>query len=89
MDWEWVPTQAQIKYNGNSYSPIFFDTHDDVNPNQIVHSQTVEKNSSINFGGRYMASNGYWSTWYSSTNSSHNVVALKDGDTPPTTTPLY
>jgi len=89
VNWEWVPTEARINHNGQGYDRIFFDTNDDVNPNSIVHSQTVEENDSIDFGARYVRSNGYWSTWYSSTNSSHNVVALKDGDTPPTTTPLY
>lgn len=88
-DWEWVPTEARINYNGGGYNRIFFDTQDDVNPNRIVHSQTVEAGHTINFGGRYVKSNGSWSTWYSSTNSTYNVVALRDGDTPPTTTPLY
>lgn len=89
VDWEWVPTEAQLKYNSQSYSRIFFDTNDDVNPNRVVHTQVAQKNSTVNFGSRYVKSDGSWSTWYSTTNSSQNVVALKDGDTPPTTTPMY
>lgn len=89
VDWEWVPTESRISYDGGSYERIFYDTHDNVLPDRIVHSQKVEKNSTINFGARYVQSNGSWATWYSSTNSSHNVVALRDGDTPPTTTPMY
>ncbi|MEX2580287.1 MAG: hypothetical protein WD342_14610 [Verrucomicrobiales bacterium] len=89
VKWEWVPTEARIKYNGNGYNRIFYDTQDDVHPNQIVHSQTVEKSSTVDFGARYVNSNGSWATWYSSTNSSGNVVALVNGDTPPTTTPMY
>lgn len=89
VDWEWVPTEARIKYNSGSYDRIFFDTNDDVNPNRIVHSQIVEKDSTVNFGARYVNSNNTWATWYSTTNSDHNVIALMDGDTPPTTTPMY
>ncbi|MEC5127930.1 hypothetical protein VSU19_14285 [Verrucomicrobiales bacterium BCK34] len=89
VDWEWVETEALVSYNGSSYDRIFFDTHDDVAPNYIVHSQIVDKNSSIDFGSRYVLSSGSWSTLYTSTNSSYNVVALKNGDTPPTTTPMY
>ncbi len=87
--WEWVPTEAKISYNGGSFTRIFYDTHNKVNPNTIVHTQVVEANSTVDFGARYLESNGSWGTWYSSTNSQHNVIALKNGDIPPTTTPLY
>ena len=89
VDWEWVPTEALVSYNGASYDRIFFDTHDNVAPNYIVHSQLVDKNSTIDFGSRYVESSGSWGTLYTSTNSQYNVVALKNGDTPPTTTPMY
>lgn len=89
VNWEWVPTESLLSYNGSSYDRIFFDTHDEVLPNYIVHTQLVDKNSTINFGARYVLSNGSWSSMRTSTNSSYNVVALKNGDTPPTTTPLY
>lgn len=88
VDWEWVPTEARLSYDGGSYTQIFYDTHDDVNPNHIVTTMVVRKNRPINFGGRYRV-DGSWSSLRTSTNTSHNVVALKDGDTPPTTTPLY
>jgi hypothetical protein len=88
-NWEWVPTQAMMNYNATGYSQIFYNTHNNVNPNTIVRTIAVEEGASINFGGRYVNSNGAWSTFYSTTNSQYNVVALKDGDTPPTTTPLY
>lgn len=86
--WEWVPTEGLMRYNNGSYSRIFYNTQNNVNPNTVVKSQKVYANNSINFGGRYN-DNGSWTTMYTSTNSQHNVVALKDGDTPPTTTPLY
>lgn len=86
--WEWVPTEAQASINNGGYSRIFYNTQDKVNPSTIVYTKTVEANQPINFAGRYYL-NGAWSTLYKSTNASGNVVALVDGDTPPTTTPLY
>lgn len=87
--WEWVPTQAQFNYNSQGFQQIFYNKHDKVNANSIIYSQVVQKDSTLTFGGRYVLSSGAWSPFYSSTNSSTNVRALKNGDTPPTTSPLY
>jgi len=87
--WEWVPTEARMSFNNGSYNRIWFDTQDDVEPDQIVHSQVVRQGDRIDFGARYTTSSGGWATFRSSTNSNHNVIALRNGDTPPTTTPLY
>ncbi|MBL9152593.1 MAG: hypothetical protein JNK37_08920 [Verrucomicrobiales bacterium] len=89
VDWEWVQTQASISVNNSSYSQIWFNTQNNVNPNTIVHTRRVYNNQPIRFAGRYVLSNGSWSTQYTSTSSTGNVRALKHGDTPPTTTPLY
>ncbi|MCB1085579.1 MAG: hypothetical protein KDM63_00915 [Verrucomicrobiae bacterium] len=89
VDWEWVPTEALISYNNSSYSRIWYNTQNNVNPNTIVHSRNVYNNQPIRFGGRYLNSNGSWNTLYTSTNTNGNAVALKNGDTPPTTEPLY
>lgn len=83
-----VPTQTQISHNGGSYSQIFYGTNYDVDPNEIVHTIEVEEGETVNFGARYYHNNA-WGPWYSSTNSTHNVIALKNGDTPPTTTPMH
>lgn len=87
--WEWVPTEALISVNGGSYSRIWYDTQDKVTPNKIVHTRSVSQNQPIRFGGRYRDTSTTWSTMFTSTTNSHNVIALKHGDTPPTTTPLY
>jgi hypothetical protein len=85
-----VPTECQINYGGQGYDRIFYGTNHDVNPNEIVHTQFVEEGQTINLGGRYYWNNS-WGPWYSSTMSSYsyNVVALKNGDVPPTTTPMH
>lgn len=85
--WEWAPTEALVSIAGSSYSRIFYDTQNKVNANKVVYKKTVTVGQAINFGGRYNYDG--WSTFYSSTNSTKNVVALVNGDTPPTTTPLY
>ena len=85
--WEWAPTEAQISINNSSYSRIFYNTQDKVNPNTIVYTTTCEAGKKINFGGRYYLDG--WSTFFNSTSGGKNVVALINGDTPPTTTPLY
>ena len=86
-DWSWVLTEAQFNYHAQGFNRIFFDTHEYINPNEIVYSQAVAKDTILTFGGRYAENEGTWSEWLSSTNSGR-VVALMDGDTPPTNTPF-
>lgn len=85
---KYYSVEAQASYNNGSYARIFYGTQTQVNPNTIVYSKIpASKNKPINFGGRYY--NSGWSTFYTSQNSANNVVALVNGDTPPTTYPLY
>lgn len=85
--WEWAPTEAQVSVNNSSYSRIFYNIQSLVNPNTVVYTRTVSSGQPVNFAGRYYWDNS-WSTTYRS-NSGQNVIALVNGDTPPTTTPLY
>lgn len=85
--WEWAPTEAQMSVNKGAYSRIFYNTQANVQPNMVVKTLTCDVGQDINFGGRYNLDG--WSYLYTSTNSSQNVVALINGDIPPTTTPLY
>jgi hypothetical protein len=85
--WEWAPTEAQVSIANGTYSRIFYNTQDKVNPNTIVYNKTVNAGQAINFAGRYYYDG--WSSLYKSTSSGGNVVALVNGDNPPTTTPLY
>ncbi len=85
--WEWAQTEAQISINNGNYSRIFYNTQDKVNPSTVVYTGTMLPGKDINFGGRYYLDG--WSTLFKSTSPSGNVVALVNGDMPPTTTPLY
>jgi hypothetical protein len=84
--WEWAQAQASVSVNNSGYSEIFSSTQDKVKPGSVIYSRKVNANQPINFAGRYYF-NG-WSTRFASS-SGQNVVALANGDTPPTTTPLY
>ena len=88
LKWEWVPTEAQVSINRSSYSRIFYSTQDLVNPNAIVYTKKMKRGERADFGGRYYFQNA-WSNMFTTTNGRHNVVALINGDIPPTTTPLY
>lgn len=85
--WEWAPTQALVSINNSNYSEIFYNTQNRVNPSTIVYNRTVNANQPVNFAGRYNFDG--WSTTFNSVTGGQNVVALVNGDTPPTTTPLY
>ena len=85
--WEWAPTEAQVSVANSAFSRIFYNTQDKVNSNTIVYSKRVNAGQAVNFAGRYLF-DAAWSTLYKS-NAGTNVVALVNGDLPPTTTPLY
>lgn len=83
-----VPTQAQISYNGGSYSEIFYGTNKQVNPGKIVYTRQVTSGKPLRFGGRYYY-NGSWGPYFNSQSGTQNVRTLVNGEVPPTTFPLY
>lgn len=83
-----VPTEAQVSYNNGSYTRIFYGTNLQVNPNTNVYTNTIQKNKSIEFGGRYFYNNR-WGPYYNSDSATQNVRTLVNGQLPPTTYPLY
>lgn len=84
----WVPTEAQISYDGGSYSRIFYGTNLQVNPNTVVWSSIVKKNKKLRFGGRYYY-NKSWGPYFNSSGNYQNVRTLVNGQTPPTTSPMH
>lgn len=86
---ESVTAQARMRINSGSWSTIFQGNLYQVNPNQVVHTRQVVNGTVINFGGRYLNSDGSWSTTYTSQSSTTNVIALVDGDLVPNRVPDY
>jgi hypothetical protein len=84
---QWVPTQALVSENGGTYKSVFLGTNEEVDPNSLVWSKRVNKNTELRFGGRFYF-NGAWSQTYNSDNS-QNVRVLKNGEVPPTAYTLH
>lgn len=87
-----VRTQGYFSYNSttsniSNFTKIFDGTNNNVNPNTVVHTQTVDANKTIRFGGRYYY-NSSWSSFYYSNMGKNNVRSLVSGDTPPTAYPM-
>lgn len=83
-----VPTEACISVSGGDYQRIFYGTNPSVDPNKVVYSASLKASQALRFGGRYYY-NKAWSTFYSSSSGTNNVRTLVNGQTPPTTYPLY
>lgn len=82
-----IPTSAQVSYNGGTYNSIFFGTNLQI-PRNIVWSKTIHKNDTLDFGGRYQY-NGGWSCKYTSVDGSKNVRCMVAGDIPPAIIPTH
>ncbi|TAE74194.1 MAG: hypothetical protein EAZ84_11590 [Verrucomicrobia bacterium] len=86
--YQFVPTEAQLSYDGGSYTRIFYGTNNNVKPNQVVYRGTVLRGKKLRFGGRYYY-NRKWGPYFNSQSSTPNVRTLVNGEVPPTSYPLY
>jgi hypothetical protein len=86
--YSFVPTEAQVSYDGGTYERIFYGTNNDVNPNTVVYTKTIPKNKKLRFGGRYYH-NRKWGPYYNSSSGTQNVRSLVSGSTPPSNVPEY
>lgn len=76
-------TEARISLNGGAYVQLFYGTQFDVDSAKPLFIKRVLANQTIDFGGRYVL-NGAWSPFYTTRSANFQVVALTDGDIPPT-----
>lgn len=85
----WKPIQAWVKPDGSSsWSDFFYDAQPDVDPTRIYYSKLVRAGRPNYFGGRYNW-NG-WGNFHNTTQtSSKNVIALVNGDDPPSYAPAF
>ncbi|MDP3850892.1 MAG: hypothetical protein Q8Q59_10335 [Luteolibacter sp.] len=88
QSFSFVPTEAQVSYNGGDYTRIFYGTNLQVNPNTVVWSRTIAKNKKLRFGGRYYY-NKNWGPYFNSSSGTDNVRTLVNGSTPPSNVPEY
>ena len=83
-----LPTDARMSINGGSYFQLFYGTQADVDSAYSLYIKKHHKNDTIDFGGRFV-DGGTWSPFYTTKSSNLQVIALVDGDTPPTHTQLH
>jgi hypothetical protein len=79
---------ARLSLNGSSYQQIFYGTQQQINPSWVLYSKKLKKNDKIDFGGRFVKFN-QWSPLYTTRSANYQVIALVDGDTPPTSFQLH
>ncbi len=85
--YSFVPTEATMRYDNDSYKRIFYGTNHDVNPEQVINTFVLQKNKELNFGGSY-----YYSGWgpnFTSQSGTQNVRTLVNGMVPPSNIPSY
>jgi hypothetical protein len=79
---------ARMSLNGSSYVQLFYGTQADVDPAYSLYIKKLGVGDTINFAGRYVK-NGAWSPLFTTLSANLQVVSLVNGDTPPTSFPLY
>ncbi len=82
-------SDARVSYNGGSYQQLFYGTQTLADPSKKLYIKKVDANQTIDFGGRYVQNNGVWSPFYTTKSANLQVVALVNGDIPPTRYPLH
>lgn len=83
-----VPVDMQINYSGQGPVSVFFDNRKGVKQNKTVYSGPVSRGSTIDFGGRFYHE-AAWGPFFDSTTGTANIVALRNGSMPPTSTPMH
>jgi len=87
----YIPVSCQFSYNGGTWQQIFYGDVYAVNPATVVLTKSITSKYTLDFGGKYNW-NGSWGPFINTlnyTNNNRNVIALKNGDYPPVTCPLY
>ncbi|MBB5353386.1 hypothetical protein HNR46_003643 [Haloferula luteola] len=85
--WGYVEAQARIGSSG-SFAQFFYDTQDDVKPSYLYGFASVPAMTRIDFRARCF-NGGQWLPWRSTESASPNVVALINGDQPPSSVPAF
>ena len=81
-------TDARVSLNGGSYSQLFYGTQANVDPSKKLYIKRLTANQTLDFGGSF-TKDGASSPFYTTKSANHQIVALVNGATPPTTFPLY
>lgn len=75
--------EFRISVNGGGYDQLFYGSPSDIDPAHTLYTKKLPKNSTIDFGGRFVK-DGAWTPFYTTRSSNMQVVSLVDGDSIPT-----
>lgn len=75
-------TEARVSLNGGNYQQLFYGTQEHVDPSKKLFVKKLKAGDTIDFGGRYVENNS-WSPFYTTKSGNFQVVALVNGQTPP------
>lgn len=81
-------SDARVSFNGGAYQQLFYGTQAQVLPSKQVYIKKLLANQTLDFGGRYVK-DGVYSPFYTTRSANFQVVALVNGQTPPTSSPLH
>jgi len=86
----WGTVQALVRVGtGSSWTTFMQDTQDNINPTELQHSETVNALEQIDFAARAHNGSG-WLNWRATIwGNTPNVVALVNGDSPPSSVPAF
>ena len=84
----YLPVEVMWSKNNSSWTRLFYGNQTNVNPSTLVLDTTVNKNDTINFGGRGFRSNA-WLPIYHTSMTTPNLVMLQNGDRVPQSTPAF
>lgn len=84
----YLPVEVMWSKNNSSWSRVYYGTQKQVNPSTVVLDANVKKGDTINFGGRGYR-DGAWLPLYNTSQTTKNLVMLKNGDKVPSTTPAF
>jgi hypothetical protein len=84
-----LKVDARMSVNGASYSQLFYGVQADVNSAYSLYIKKLGVGAYLNFSGRYVKKDGTWSSLFTTKSTNFQVVTLVNGDTIPTSLPLY
>lgn len=80
-------TDARMSVDGGAYKQLFFGTQPNVDSAYSLYIKKHSEGTTIDFGGRYVKNNA-WTEFFTTKTPNLQVIALVNGDIPPTRNPL-
>ena len=86
--WGWVQAEVRVGGSGAPWNRFFYDTQEHVKPSQTYIAGAVPTGQYIDVRARAYDGSG-WKPWRTTGVITENVIALVNGQTPPSTIPAF